>query len=345
MKLAEIATRLGCELRGDGEIEVGRLMPIEEAGPGDLTFIANPRYRPWLKTTRASAAIVAYSEDDVDLPTLRCHDRYLTFSQAIDLFYMPPPRIKGIHPTAVIAESAEIGADADVGPYSVIGEGVRIGARAHIDAHVVIYPEACIGDDFRAFAHAVVRERVQIGDRVVLQSGCVIGGDGFGYVLGNDGSIRKITQSGTVILEDDVEVGANTTIDRAAIGATMVRRAAKLDNLVMVAHGCVIGEGSAIAAQSGLAGSTKLGRYVRLGGQVGTAGHLTVGDGVQVAAQSGVPNDVEAGKTIGGYPASEISQWRRQIAATARLPELLKRVRRLEEALAKAPDNDRADPD
>lgn len=338
MKLAEIAAHLGCELRGPGDVEVDRLMPIDQAGPSDLTFVANPRYRAQLKTTRAGAAIVGLAEEEASLPMLRCADPYLAFSRAIDLFYIPPPRPRGIHPTAVISSSARIGEGADIGPYCVIGDGVRLGDRARLDAHVVLYPEAEIGDDFCAFSSVTVRERVRIGNRVVLQSGCVIGGDGFGYVLGQNGAVRRITQSGTVILEDDVEVGANTTVDRAAIGATVIRRSAKLDNLVMVAHGCEIGEGSAIAAQSGLAGSTRLGRFVRLGGQVGSAGHLTVGDGAQVAAQTGIPSDVPAGSVIGGYPGVEIQQWRRQTAALARLPELLKRVRRLEAALAEKSD-------
>ena len=330
MKLAEIAQRLGCELRGDGTIEIERLAPIENAAAGDLTFVANPRYRQYLKTTRASAVIVATREENVSLPTLRASDPYLAFAQAIELFYTPLPQTAGIHPTAVIAANAKLGAGAAVGPYTVIGEHAVIGERARIDAHVVIYPEVCIGDDFHAHANVVVRERVRIGNRVILQSGTVIGGDGFGYVLGNDGSVRKITQAGTVILEDDVEVGANTTIDRAAVGATILRRGVKLDNLIQVAHGCEIGEGSAFAAQVGLSGSVKVGRYVRMGGQAGVAGHVSIGDGVQVAAQAGIPNDIAAGTTVGGTPATEVHVWRRMIAALPKLAELLRRVRRLE---------------
>jgi UDP-3-O-[3-hydroxymyristoyl] glucosamine N-acyltransferase len=333
MKLSDIATRLACELRGDGSIEIRRLAPIDDAGPGDLTFVANPRYRAHLKTTRASAVIVASGEEDVALPTLRAGDPYAAFAQAIDLFYTPPPQMSGIHASAVIHPTARLGDDVHVGPYCVVGENVTVGNGAHIDAHVVIYPEVRIGNQFHAFANVVIRERVVIGDRVILQSGCVIGGDGFGYVLGADGSVRKITQGGTVILEDDVEVGANSTIDRAAIGATVLRRGAKLDNLVMVAHGCTVGEGSALAAQTGLSGSTRVGRFVRMGGQVGAAGHLTIGDGAQIAAQSGIANDVPAGTTVGGYPAVEIHQWRRQIGALGRLPDLLRRVRRIEAAL------------
>ncbi len=333
MKLAEIATRIGCELRGDGSIEIDTIAPIEDAGPGALTFVANPRYRPHLRTTRASAVIVSSSEGDLPLPSLRAPDPYLAFAQALELFYTPPPQPTGIHPTAIIAPSARVPSDACIGPYCVIGDAVVLGNGARLDPYVVIYPEAQIGDGFHAYAHVVVRERVQIGKRVILHSGCVVGGDGFGYVLGSDGKTRKIVQAGTVVLEDDVEIGANTTVDRATVGATVIRRGAKLDNLVMVGHGCSIGEGTALAAQVGLSGSTHVGRRVRIGGQVGSAGHLTIGDGAQIAAQSGVPNDVPAGAAVGGYPAVDIHVWRRLVAALPRLPELLRRVRRIEAAL------------
>jgi len=329
MKLALLAERLGCELRGDGEIEIDRVAPIEDAGPGAVTFFANPRYRPYLDSTRASAVILATAERDLPLATLRTADPYLAFAQAIDEFYVAPPQTTGIHPTAVIAATATIGPDAAIGPFCIVGENCRIGARARLDAHVVIYPEVTIGDDFHAQARVTVRERVQIGDRVILQPGCVIGGDGFGYVIAG-GKARRITQAGTVVLGNDVEVGANTTIDRAAVGATRIRDGAKIDNLVQIAHGCSVGEGSAIAAQSGLAGSTHVGRFVQMGGQVGAAGHLTIGDGARIAAQSGIANDVAAGSTVGGYPASDIVAWRKSVAALARLPEALRRLRRLE---------------
>jgi UDP-3-O-[3-hydroxymyristoyl] glucosamine N-acyltransferase len=333
MKLAEIAARLGCELHGDGTVEIHALAPIEEATPGTLTFVANPRYREHLKTTRAAAVIVGTNEADVPLPCLRAPDPYLAFANAIDLFYIPPPLPAGIHPSAVIAPTATLGHNACVDAFCVIGDGVVIGEGARLDPYVVIYPQARIGNDFRAYARVTIRERVSIGNRVILQSGCVVGGDGFGYVMGAHGTARKITQAGTVVIEDDVEIGANTTIDRATIGATIIRRGAKVDNLVMVAHGCSIGEGSALAAQVGLSGSTHVGRFVRMGGQVGSAGHLRIGDGAQIAAQSGVPNDVPAGAVVAGYPAVDIRTWRRVAAAVLRLPELLRRVRRIEAAL------------
>jgi UDP-3-O-[3-hydroxymyristoyl] glucosamine N-acyltransferase len=334
MKLAEIAHRLGCELRGDGDLEIVGLAPIETADRGMLTFLANPRYRSHLRTTQASAIIVGTAEEKVPLPSLRTADPYLAFARAVELFYeAPPPLSVGIHPTAVIAPTATLGHDACVGPYAVIGDRAQIGDGARIDAHVVIYPQVRIGDAFRAYAHVTVRERVRIGHRVTLHSGCVIGGDGFGYVLGADATVRKILQGGTVVLEDDVEIGSNTTVDRAAVGATTVHRGAKLDNLVMVAHGCTIGEGAMLVGQVGLSGSTHVGRYVRMGGQSGAAGHLTIGDGAQVAAQSGLHNDVPAGMVVGGAPAVDVRIWRRMMAALPHVPELIRRLRKVEAAL------------
>jgi UDP-3-O-[3-hydroxymyristoyl] glucosamine N-acyltransferase len=227
-----------------------------------------------------------------------------------------------------------IGPGASIGPFAVVGEGVTIGVDARIDAHVVIYPSVTIGDRFTALAGAVVRERVVIGHDVTLQPGAVIGGDGFGYLPDGKGGVRAIPQTGTVILEDGVEIGANTTIDRATVGATRVRRYAKIDNLVQIGHGCDVGDGALLAAQVGLAGSTQVGAGAQLGGQVGAAGHLTIGAGARIAAKSGVPNDVPAGATVAsGMPALDIRQYRRVIASWAGLPELVQRLRRIERHL------------
>jgi len=335
MQLAELAELLGCELRGDGHLEITRAAPIESAGPGDLTFVANPRYLRFVPESKASAVIVALDAPDTPIASLRTADPYAAFAKAVEHFYEPVPFPAGIHPTASIAPDAQIGAGACIGAFVVIGAGVRIGADARIAPHVVIYPHVRIGDRFLAHAHVTVRERVRIGSDVVLHSGAVIGSDGFGYVP-SDGGVRRLLQAGDVVLEDEVEVGANATVDRAMVGSTILRRGVKLDNLVMVAHGCEIGPYSMIAAQSGLSGSTRVGAWVRMGGQVGAAGHLTIGDGAQIAAQSGINNSVPAGRTVGGYPAVDIALWRRMMAAGARLPDLFKRVRRLERRLGAA---------
>jgi UDP-3-O-[3-hydroxymyristoyl] glucosamine N-acyltransferase len=333
MKLTDIAQRLGCELHGQGDVDISGVNAIDEAGPGELTFVANAKYLTKLPTTQAAAVILAPSAPPVDMPSLRTLNPYFAFARALELFYPPYTPPEGIHLTAVIAASAKIGARASIGPHVVIGENVEIGDTARIFANAVIYPNVRIGRDFTAHAGVVVREGSRIGDRVVLQSGVVIGGDGFGYVPLPDGTIYKIPQTGVVILEDEVEIGANTTIDRATVGATRIRRGTKLDNLVQIGHGCEVGEGCFLAAQVGLAGSTTIESRVQLGGQVGTAGHLTIGKNTLVVAQSGIPSDVPANSVIGGYPAVEVHAWRRYSAALPKLPDILRRLRRLEKTL------------
>jgi UDP-3-O-[3-hydroxymyristoyl] glucosamine N-acyltransferase len=335
MRLAELAKLLDCELRGDGDVEIERAAPIETAAQGDITFVANQRYTHFLDGLAASAVILAADAPAVALPSLRSANPYLAFARAVEHFYRPLEVPAGIHPTAQIAASARIGVNPSIGAYAVIGDDVAIGDDARIAPHVVIYPEVVIGDRFVAHAHVTVRERVRIGSDVILHSGAVIGSDGFGY-LPERGGIRRLLQAGAVVLEDEVEIGANSTVDRAMVGATILRRGVKLDNLVMIAHGCEIGEYSMLAAQVGLSGSTRVGAWVRMGGQVGSAGHLTIGDQAQIGAQSGVANSVAAGAIMGGTPAVELVLWRRMMTAAKRLPELLKRVRRLEQHLGSA---------
>ena len=332
MKLSEIARVLGCELRGDGDVEITDVAPIEDAPPGTLTFVADRRHAHGLAGSRAAAVLLPPDAPDVPLPSLRSPEPYAAFVAAVELFHRPWRPEPGVHPTAVVAATAKIGPEAAIGPHVVIGERAVIGRRAVLDAHVVIYRDVRIGDAFTAYAGVVVREGVRIGHRVTLHAGAVIGSDGFGFLPLAEGN-RKIPQVGTVVVEDDVEIGANATVDRATLGATVVGRGTKIDNLVMVGHGCRIGPHCLIAGQVGLAGSTTLGARVMLGGQAGSAGHLTVGDGARIAAQSGVPRDLPAGGEYAGYPAVEAREWRRVSASMPRVPGLLRRVRRVERAL------------
>jgi UDP-3-O-[3-hydroxymyristoyl] glucosamine N-acyltransferase len=245
------------------------------------------------------------------------------------LFYRPPRLAPGVHPTAIVAPSARLGTNCSVGAYTVIGDGARIGDNCILFPGVNIYPFAEIGNDFTAHSNAVVREYCKIGDRVTLQDGAIIGADGFGFAPQPSGVYYKIIQSGIVVLEDDVEVGAHTCIDRATVGETRIARGVKLDNLIQIGHGCQVGENTAMAAQVGLAGSTRVGARVFLGGQVGAAGHLTIGDGVIAIAQTGIARSVEAGKMISGSPEMDFKLWKRNYLITLGLPDLVQTVKQL----------------
>jgi UDP-3-O-[3-hydroxymyristoyl] glucosamine N-acyltransferase len=336
MKLSEVAQKLGCRLEGSPDIEIGAVAGIEQAEIGQITFLANRRYFPLLKTTRASAVLVEEGialARDPSLPplaALRTANPYLAFAHAIELFYQPPRYAPAIHPTAVIAKTARIGEGAHVGPYCFVDEDVEIGRDAVLHSSVTIYRGAKIGDDFFAHAHAVVREFCCVGHRVILQNGAIIGGDGFGFAKQKDGSWYKMQQPGPAVLEDDVEVQANACVDRATVGETRIGRGAKLDDLVLVGHASRVGANTLLCGQVGLAGSTRIGKNCILAGQVGTAGHLTVGDGSVLTAQSGVPNDVPPQSLYSGYPAVENREWLKTVAALNRLPDLQRRVRELE---------------
>jgi UDP-3-O-[3-hydroxymyristoyl] glucosamine N-acyltransferase len=328
MRLADIAAHVGGTLDGDGTVEITGVSSIEEPKAGTLTFLADARHAGKLRGLPVAAILLPHDGPAVPLPAVRVANPYLAFVELVDAFHPPDAAAPGVHPTAVVAPTARLGPGASIGPHAVVGEHVVIGANAVLHAGVVVYPHVVIGDRFTAHARVVVRD-AQIGDRVTVHAGAVIGSDGFGYLPAPDG-IRKIPQVGRVVIEDDVEIGANATIDRAALGATVIGRGTKIDNLVMVAHGCRIGPHCLLAGQSGLAGGTTLGTGVMLGGQVGSAGHLTVGDGAKIAAKTGINNDLAAGGTYGGYPAFEIHQWRRAVSALKKLPALLRRVRLLE---------------
>ena len=329
MKLGDIARSLGCELMGDAEIDITGVAGMEHAAPGELTFLANPKYAHKVKDTRASAILVAEALRDLPIASLVSSNPYLDFARALELFYRPPKPPPGIHPLASVANSARIGDGASIGPFAVVGDNVTIGRNAVLHPHVVIYEGAQIGDDFLAHSHAVVREFCRIGDRVILQNGAVIGGDGFGFAKRADGTHYKIVQSGPAVIEDDVEIQSLTSIDRATVGETRVKRGAKIDSLVQVGHACVVGEDNIICAQTGLAGSSILERNVLLAGQVGISGHLTIHDNAVVYAQSGVGGDVEPGARISGSPAFAANVWLRAITAFPKLPELVKLVRDL----------------
>jgi UDP-3-O-[3-hydroxymyristoyl] glucosamine N-acyltransferase len=339
MKLSEVAQKLGCRLEGSSDIEIGAIAGIEHAEAGQITFLANRRYFPLLKTTRASAVLIEEGialTRDPSLPplaALRTANPYLAFAHAIELFYQPPRYAPAIHPTAIIAKTARLGEGAHVGPYCFVDQDVEIGRNAVLHSSVTIYRGAKIGDDFFAHAHAVVREFCRIGHRVILQNGAIIGGDGFGFAKQKDGSWYKMQQPGPAVIEDDVEVQANACVDRATVGETRIGRGAKLDDLVLVGHASRVGANTLLCGQVGLAGSTRIGSNCILAGQVGTAGHLTVGDGSVLTAQSGVPNDVPPNSLYSGYPAVENREWLKTVAALNRLPDLQRRVRELESEL------------
>jgi UDP-3-O-[3-hydroxymyristoyl] glucosamine N-acyltransferase len=339
LTLSEIAQKLSCRLDGPGDTVIHGIAGMEQAEAGQITFLANRRYFPLLKTTRASAVLVEEGislERDPALPrlsALRTANPYLAFAHAIELFYQAPRYKPGFHPTAMVAKSAKIGAGAHIGPYCVVEDDVEIGRNAVLHSFVAIYQGSRIGDDFFAHSHAVVREFCQVGNRVILQNGAIIGGDGLGFAKQKDGTWYKMQQSGPAVLEDDVEVQANACVDRATVGETRIGRGTKLDDLVIVGHASQVGSNTMLCGQVGLAGSTKVGSGVILAGQVGTAGHLIIGDGAVVTAKSGVPNDVPSRTMYSGYPAVENRQWLKTVAALNRLPELQKRVRELEAEL------------
>lgn len=328
MKLQEIAGRLGVKLEPpDFDAEITGIAAIDAAGPGQITFIANPKYTAAAGSTRASAIIVAEDFPTLEKPTLRTRNPQYAYLRASVLFHKPVLYERIVHPTAVIHASARIGKNASIGAYTVIDANVEIGDHCTLLPHVVIYRGVKIGENFFAHSHVSIREHCEIGNNVLLHNGVVIGSDGFGFAKDDHGQWQKIPQAGKVVIEDDVEIQANCCIDRASLGETRIRRGTKIDNLVHIAHNCTVGENSMLCSQVGLAGSTELGKNVILAGQVGVAGHCKIGDGVIVTAQSGTHGDIEAGKMISGSPAFDHKQWRRSVAIFSRLPELARAVR------------------
>ena len=332
----EVAQRLGGEVIGDGSVVLNDFAPADRAQPGDLTFAENGSYFARAEESAASAILVDGKFKSARKVLIRVPNARVAFAKVLPLFFPEPALPPGIHPTVIVAASAKLDPTVHVGPYCVIGEGVRIGAQSVLQGGNYIGANCRLGENVNLFPNVTLYPRSEIGHRVRIHSGTVVGADGFGYVV--DGGVhRKVPQIGNVIIGDDVEIGANVTIDRGALGPTTIGRGTKIDNLVQIAHNVTIGENCLVVAQAGIAGSTQLGNYVVLGGQVGLAGHLKIGHRVSIAAQSGVMHDIKDGEKWLGYPAQPDRQTKRQIIALHQLPELLRRVRKLEQKLNSKP--------
>lgn len=337
--LAELADLIGGRVLGDADCVVSGVSGIREAREGQITFLANPKYSRYLTETSASAVIVA--EDAVaesrasGKPLLVVENVYSSLAQAVELFTEPLVTVTpGVHPTAVVHESVELGEGSGVGATAVVLRGTTIGSRTVIHPGAYVGPGVRIGDDTVVYPNATVKAGTVLGDRVIIHSGAVIGSDGFGYAKEGD-THRKIPQVGRVIVEDDVEIGANACIDRATMGATLISRGTKIDNLVQIGHNVVIGEGSIVVAQVGISGSTVLGKSVVLAGQTGVAGHIKIGDGAVVGAQSGVTKSIDPGEQVSGYPAQKHTVAKRLNACVQRLPSLFEKLKELERRLSR----------
>lgn len=328
--LSEIAAYLGGVLHGDGAIAIRGLAGVLDAEPGEITFVGSAQYARQLSRTRASAVVLAPEFEAIALPSVRVAKPERAFERLVEWFRPAPARPPaGVHPSAVIAADARIGTDASIGPFVSIGAGAQIGARAILHAGVVIGDGAAIGDDSELRGNVVIGARVRIGARVLVHGNAVIGADGFGFRPGPRG-LEKLEHIGTVVVGDDVEIGAGTTIDRARFGRTVIGRGTKIDNLVQIAHNVRIGEHCVIAAQTGVSGSTIVGNGCLVGGQVGTVGHVTIGDGCQIAARAGISKDTAPGSVVYGFIGGPHLERKREEAAVRQLPALLKRVRELE---------------
>jgi UDP-3-O-[3-hydroxymyristoyl] glucosamine N-acyltransferase len=337
LKLRDIAERLQCRLEGDGELDIVRVAGIQQAQPGDLTFVANARYLPELATTRASAVILrAATTGDAAAPCAVLHtdDPYSAFAHAVSLFAPVQPPAVGVDRLSAVADDASIGPDVSIGPFVTIGAGATIGARTIIFPNVVVGPNARIGADCVIHSQASIRERIVIGNRVTLHDGVVVGSDGFGFARQKDGTHLKIPQHADIVIEDDVEIGANSTIDRPAIGETRIGAGTKIDNLVHIAHGVSIGRRALLAAQVGIAGSTVVEDDVMIAGQSGVTGHVRIGARAIVGAKSAVLQSVDAGSFVTGHPAFDHTDWRKASVVFRQLPLFKKRVEELEQRIA-----------
>lgn len=328
--IEEIASWIGAQIDGDKDIEISGLAKIEQAQKGHLSFIANPKYQKFIETTNASAVLVDKNFPVAQKTLLRVENPYFSFLQLTKRFYHQQSTVdKGIHQTAVIGSQTQMGKDVAIGPYAVIGKECQIGDNAIIYPGVVIDDQVQIGQNTILYPNVTIREKCKVGSNCIVHMGAVIGSDGFGFAF-EQGQYHKLPQMGIVIIEDDVEIGANTTIDRATMGETIIRKGCKLDNLIQIAHNVEIDEHTAIAAQTGISGSTKIGKYVQIGGQAGFTGHLKIGDKAKVGAQAGVTKSIAENDFVSGYPARPFRREMKEHAALTRLPELLRMFKALE---------------
>ncbi|HJV33745.1 UDP-3-O-(3-hydroxymyristoyl)glucosamine N-acyltransferase [Geomonas sp.] len=331
--LQEIADYLGGTVGGDGNVVIGGLGTLDDAGEGQLTFLANPKYAAKVATTKASAVLLPQGANPHGHNAIFHANPYLAFAKLLTLFYTAPAAPLGVLPGAFVADGAKIGADVTIYPGACVAPGVVVGDRVTLYPGVVLHPGVVLGDDVTLHANVSVRERCRIGSRVTIHDGTVIGSDGFGYAP--DGrSWYKIPQIGVVVIEDDVEIGSNCVIDRAALEVTKISRGTKIDNLVQIAHNCVIGEDCMIVSQVGISGSTQVGNHVIMGGQVGLAGHIKIGDNVMIGAQSGVPNSVAANQVVSGSPAIPHREWLKVSGLVPKLPDFRRTLSALEKRVA-----------
>ncbi len=329
IRVSTLAKQLNCPYKGKGTTLISGVSSLEDAEKGDIVFLAHRKFLSQLERTKASAAIIPADETFDRIPVIRSENPQLSFIQVVEYFFQPHRPVPGIHPLACISPTAKVGKDVSIGAFAFIGDDVEIGNRAVIFPFVAMYPRTKVGRDCVIHSHVSIREETSIGNRVIIHNGAVIGSDGFGYIQDKKKSHIKIPQKGVVLIEDNVEIGANTTIDRASLGKTIIRKGTKIDNLVQIAHNVEIGTDVILAAQTGIAGSSKIRKKVIAGGQVGIADHLEIGDNVIMAAKTGVTKNIPANTVVAGYPHLDIRDWRKAWVSIPQLYDLLKEIKKL----------------